>query len=404
MATAALTEKQKRVAYEAVKEHGTVAEAARKLGVNRLTLDHQFKGALAGGFPDPRAADAKAKEAPVGAVTEKIRAALRRSSLSLDAIAKAAGVSAGEALGAIDALINDGVRVRREPNYHFALDIEAPAAAWTKGPAVELVSRPDNTFCFGAFGDLHAGSKYTRWEVREDLVRQSEARGAQAIFDTGNWIDGEARFNRYDLEAVGLHSQVKLLAARHPKTSVPVYAVAGDDHEGWYSQREGMDVGWYAEKTMREAGHQWTDLGYMEAHVKLTNANTGKSCILAVVHPGGGSSYAVSYRPQKIIESYEGGEKPAVVLFGHYHKLSYEVIRNVFSIQTGTQQDQTPFMRKKSLEAHVGGAIVRLEQDPETGAIVECDVGLRRYFNRAYYDASARWSHSGPVSKPPRAR
>jgi hypothetical protein len=180
------------------------------------------------------------------------------------------------------------------------------------------------------------------------------------------------------------------------------FAIAGDDHEGWYAQREGVNIGEYAENAMRKAGRgDWHDLGYMEAHVKLTNANTGKSAVLALVHPGGGSSYALSYTMQKLVESYEGGEKPGVLILGHYHKLMAANIRNVWAVQSGCQQDQTPFMRKKRLEAHVGGVIMNLRQDPETGAIVECEPNIIRYFNRAYY--SNRWSHSGSIVLPDRS-
>jgi hypothetical protein len=278
-----------------------------------------------------------------------------------------------------------------------------PMVSYTAGASVELVSRKDNTFCFGAFGDLHAGSKHTRWDVREDLVRRSERAGAQAIFDTGNWIDGDARFNRYDLVASGLEAQCELLAALHPRTRLPIYAVAGDDHEGWIAQREGVNVGRYCEQVMREAGHNWRDLGYMEAHVTLRNANSGKTATMAVVHPGGGSAYALSYAIQKIVESYEGGEKPAVGLYGHYHKLMAANIRNVWCVQTGCQQDQTPFMRKRRLEAHVGGSIIQLEQDPTTGAILAMEPQLVRYFNAAYYEKGNRWSHHGNIKQPRRS-
>ena len=279
-----------------------------------------------------------------------------------------------------------------------------PAPGYLSGRAITITSKPDNTFVFGAFGDLHAASKYTRWDVREDLIRRAEKAKAQAILDTGNWIDGEARFNRYDLVAVGLGAQCQMLADRHPKTKIPIYAVAGDDHEGWYAQREGVDIGRYAQNVMRDAGHDWTDLGYMEAHIKLVNFNSRKSCVVAVVHPGGGSAYATSYRPQKIIESYEGGEKPAVAFYGHYHKIEAGNVRNVWYAQTGCAQDQTPFMRKKSLEAHVGGVIATLEQDPRTGAIVGFEPRMIRYFNRSYSDASRRWSHHGAVTQPRRER
>lgn len=277
----------------------------------------------------------------------------------------------------------------------FAIE-HVPQAAFVNGPVFELVSRPDNTFLFGAAGDLHAGSKYTRWDVRDDLYRQFIEAGAQCSFDTGNWIDGEASFNRYDLEAHGLDGQVALLAERHPK-GLPTYTVWGDDHEGWLAQREGVNVGKYTEHIMQSRGHDWHDLGFMESHLVLRNANTGKTASMSVVHPGGGSAYAVSYSIQKIIESLEGGEKPAVGLFGHYHKLWAGLIRNVWCLQTGCQQDQTPFMRKKRIEAHVGGALVKLRQDPESGAIISMTPELIRYFNRDWYAGSGRWSKHGPV-------
>jgi hypothetical protein len=352
--------------------------------------------------PDfPEAIVVKPEPAPPSTVAA-VKDALMKRPRSLEELMKVSGSTAGGVLDALDVLTADGVNVRRQGDY-----IEIPKAvqpAWTKdeGRVIELVSRKDNTFCFGAFGDLHAGSKYCRWDVREDLVRRSEQAGAQAIFDTGNFLEGESRFNKFDLAIHGLDGQVRHLAEQHPRTSVPIYAVHGDDHEGWYGQREGIDIGAYVEARMRAAGHDWTDLGFMEAHVRLVNANTGAVANMAVVHPGGGSAYALSYSIQKIVESYEGGEKPAVGLYGHYHKLWSGIIRNVWVVQTGTQQDQTPFMRKKRLEAHVGGAIVHLEQDPVTGAILAMQPQLIRYFNKGWYEGSGRWSHHGPVALVPR--
>lgn len=208
-----------------------------------------------------------------------------------------------------------------KPDNPFAIEHEPPIGTST-GHRWELISLPDNTFRFAAFGDLHAGSKYCRYEVREDLTRRAEKFKAQCIFDTGNWIDGEKSFNRYDLEASGLDNQLRILAERYPKTKIPTYAVTGADHEGWYVKSEGIDVGRHCETVMRDHGHPWTNLGYMQADIVLRNANNPKAtCVLRNMHPGGGTGYALSYRPQKIIEAMEGGEKPAVLLMGHYHKI-----------------------------------------------------------------------------------
>lgn len=276
--------------------------------------------------------------------------------------------------------------------------------AFIGGPVFEYVSRPDNTFLFGATSDNHLGSKYERLDVLNALYDRFAEEGADRVFNAGNWIDGEARFNKFDLHTHGMDAQLAYLAAEYPKREgLVTYAVAGDDHEGWYGQREGVDIGRYAENVMRNAGRQdWVNLGYMEAHVKLVNANTGKSSMLAVVHPGGGSAYALSYSIQKIIESLDGGEKPAVGLYGHYHKLWAGNIRNVHCVQTGCTEDQTPFMRKKKLEAHVGGYLIGLKQDPETGAIPEMTATMLRYFNRGFYNH--RWSHGSMPVLPGRSQ
>jgi hypothetical protein len=77
-----------------------------------------------------------------------------------------------------------------------------------------------------------------------------------------------------------------------------------------------------------------------------------------LIHPGGGTSYALSYRAQKIVESLEGGTKPDLLAIGHYHKADMiPSYRNVCAIQTGTFERQTPFMARGGLSAHVGGWI-----------------------------------------------
>lgn len=294
-----------------------------------------------------------------------------------------------------------------KPDERAEFIVEHPPEIGTTAHIWEIKSDKNNRYRFLAVGDLHAASKYCRWDVRENLTRLAENFGAQAILDGGNWVDGEASFNRYDLEAVGMDPQLRLLAQNYPKTKIPTYAVTGADHEGWWIRREGVDIGRYCESIMREAGHPWTNLGFIEADIVLTNANSGKTATLRVMHAGGGSAYAISYKPQKILESYEGGEKPDVSLIAHYHKLDSGLVRNVWYSQLGCGQDQTPFMRQRSLEAHVGGILLEIEQDPRDGSISSYKPEMRRYFNQRYYFKSGqgnqRWSGSGPIQKTPRS-
>jgi hypothetical protein len=73
----------------------------------------------------------------------------------------------------------------------------------------------------------------------------------------------------------------------------------------------------------------------------------------------------------------------------------------VHGFQTGCFQDQTIFMRKKKLTAAIGGWVIFVRQNPETGAIEDVVSYWKSYFNRGYY-VNQRWSLSGPVTKVPR--
>ncbi len=149
--------------------------------------------------------------------------------------------------------------------------------------------------------------------------------------------------------------------------------------------REGIDFGRYlafeAEARGRKDLHY---LGYMEADVRLVAPN-GASSFMRILHPGGGSAYALSYRPQKIIESLQGGEKPAVLIVGHFHKMAQFMLRNVWTVLAGTTQDQSPFMRKLSIEAHVGFAVVSMQQD-EKGAVRRLVCEHTGYYDRGYHE------------------
>lgn len=379
-------------------------EASRRLNLNSGALSKMFsRGQIKPDLslwarPDAKPAPTVAKYTPPTAapagLNESILATLRKSPSGLADLASKCACTAGQALDAVQALIAAGMNIHQMGD-RYSLE-KTPAPADSRA-IPEYVSRPDGSYLVGFTSDNHLCSKYARLDVLNALYDRFAEQGVDRVFNAGNWIDGEARFNKHDLIIHGMDAQCRYLAEHYPKRDgIVTYAVAGDDHEGWYCQREGVDIGRYAERVMREAGrHDWVDLGYMEAYIRLRHAHTGASNMAHVIHPGGGSAYALSYTTQKIAESYDGGDKPGIAFIGHYHKLVYHLSRNVHLIQTGTTEDQTPFMRKKKLPAHVGGGIARITQDPKTGALTSCRVEFFNFFVRDYYNN--RWSMSGDV-------
>lgn len=253
-------------------------------------------------------------------------------------------------------------------------------------------------FDFGVVSDTHLGSKFYRPEVLNAIYDNFAQHGIKHVFHGGNYIEGE-KHDKFGLLVHGMQGQIDYFIQNYPaKEGMTTYFVAGDDHEGWYQQREGIDIGRFTESEARRQGREdLINLGYMEADVAI-NIPGGAKTKLRVMHAGGGSSYAISYSAQKIIEAMEGGEKPAILLIGHFHKSDYlPAYRNVHCIQMGTTKGQDVFMRKQRLAAHVGGwrCSALLGKD---GSVREFSATYLPFYNQGYYESLSVDGQSGEVT------
>lgn len=323
---------------------------------------------------------------------ESLRVMLKHA-YTLDEIAKKISVPRNRAVLMVQELRDRGVMVQQFGEHY---QIAAPAPSTIITTKHIHVSEPNGYYKFGYTTDNHLCSKYAREDVLNDLYDWFAAEGVKVAYNTGNWIDGEARFNKHDITVHGMQNQVNYFAKHFPRRpGLVTKFISGDDHEGWYGQREGVDIGWLAQKTAEEMGR--TDLihlGFIEAFVRLQHAEVKKaSTTMLLVHPGGGSAYATSYAPQKYVEALQGGEKPAVILFGHWHKVFDLLIRNIICLGGGCTKDLDTFGRKMKLQYHLAGMIVELWQDPATGAITRYRVEKKQYFDRGYYND--QWSYTG---------
>lgn len=254
------------------------------------------------------------------------------------------------------------------------------------GPSSTAIASTSAQRTYGVLGDNHLCSKYSRLDVLNAAYDEFARRGITDVFNTGNWIDGEARFNKTELVVPpGLNNQINYMIDNYPKRDgITTHYVAGDDHEGWYVQREGIDIGRHLQSEAEVQGrYDLKYLGYGECDVKLEHGS-GSAC-MRVVHPGGGSSYATSYAVQKLVESYQGGEKPQVILAGHWHKAEYGFPREVHCVQTGCTTDQSLFMRKLKLQAHVGFWVINMTQDDE-GIITRFGTEWYPFFDKKFYE------------------
>ena len=87
----------------------------------------------------------------------------------------------------------------------------------------------------------------------------------------------------------------------------------------------------------------------------------------------------------KYVEMLQRNDIPDIVLVGHFHKFDYSYPREVHVIQVGCLQDQTPFMRKRRLQAAVGGCIIRVKQ-ANNGMILSLNVEWIPFYDKKFYE------------------
>jgi predicted phosphodiesterase len=255
---------------------------------------------------------------------------------------------------------------------------------------VEVWTQPASVHRFGLISDTHLANRCARLDVAEALYDIFASEGVETVLHAGNLIDGECRFNQAELLAHGVEGQIAYAAKHYPRREgITTRFLSADDHEGWWAQRIGFDIGRHMENQFHKLGRtdlQW--LGHMEVDLQLSESNPRS--VLRVMHPGGGSSYAISYQVQKFSESWQGGEKPAVAVYGHYHKAGYFYPREVHCFLSGCAEDQTMWMRKKKLAAHVGGWVIEIHIT-KMGGVGRVKSEWFPFYDKGYF---TQWSYA----------
>jgi len=219
---------------------------------------------------------------------------------------------------------------------------------------------PDKYIRIGYFSDPHIGHSSFR-EDGFDLMRKVfKKEKVDLIITAGDNLEGMSHRpgHIYELSHVGFSKQINYAAELYNSLSAKIFGIDGN-HDQWYyrPQNAGVIVGDELEARVKK----YTNLGQDEANLQLS-----KGKILKLYHGGDGTAYADSYKIQKLIESFTGGEKPSIVMSGHYHKSLFLARRNIFGFECGTLCGQTRYMRGKKLQAHIGFGIadIYLKENP----------------------------------------
>jgi len=212
----------------------------------------------------------------------------------------------------------------------------------------------------GVLSDTHLGSVYTDPNYIQQAFDMFDCADVDMITISGDIFEGLSNRpgHMYECSHVGYSAQLQHGRELFGQwTQTPIYMVDGN-HDRWYRKSNGALI---VEELCRDS-ENLVFLGNDEGDIDL-----GHVCV-KLWHGEDGSSYAFSYRIQKIVESFTGGTKPNVLICGHTHKALYVFDRHIHCVSAGSIQRQSKWMRGKRAAAHTGFWIVRMD-------INDCGVG-----------------------------
>jgi predicted phosphodiesterase len=340
----------------AVEEHGSCQAAADALGGSRTQVKDWWRRH---GLPPREARNLHAVQAPPAA-----RAAADEPSWLLDAlkalgddadvsqIADHADVSPRRVREALDSAGRSGYRVREDAGRIVVDRVPFPTHR-THGIDARLFDGGD--LAVGVVSDTHLSSVEDSIEELHAAYDVFEAEGIEEVWHGGDLNAGLGiyRHQLKDLKRPSIQKQIEFAINEYPKRKgIRTRIISGNHDLEGEAGRIALDP---------VAAFSWARedveyLGQYSAYIELPQKTR-----IHLLHPMKGSSYAVSYQPQKHAEAYQGGRKPHATLFGHWHRRGDFTWRGINCLLLGCFEKQTDLARRAGLgEPAVGFHILRM--------------------------------------------
>ena len=254
-------------------------------------------------------------------------------------------------LSLINNLVDEGYNVSEFNNIYKLQKDAMPSYE-----SIDKVWNGDKIIRFGVCGDNQLCSVFSQLTFLHKLYDIYQNEGITTVYNPGDISEGYKKTRAghiYDLipGCVGVDQQKDYIVKNFPERKDITTEFITGNHDHWHIQNGGANIGKMIERERSDMKY----LGLSNIQINIT-----PNCIVELNHPEDGSAYALSYSSQKYADSLMGGNKPNILLQGHYHKAEYIFYRNIHIVQSATTCAQTNWMRAKKLAAHVGGWIIEV--------------------------------------------
>ena len=202
----------------------------------------------------------------------------------------------------------------------------------------------------GVLTDTHIGSLYFQDSLLLQAFDVFDRESVDMVVHSGDVTEGLSHRagHVYECTEIGYDAQLNKAIDLLAECPTSLYAIDGN-HDRWFTKSAGALI----VKDICEHVPQAEYLGQDEADIYLND-----KIRLRLWHGEDSSSYATSYRVQKLVEAFAGGDKPHILVCGHTHKQGYFFERNIHCFSGGCIQMQSKWMRGKRIAAHVGFWII----------------------------------------------
>lgn len=214
---------------------------------------------------------------------------------------------------------------------------------------------------FAAVGDIHAGSKHFMRSQFQDFVHTAYKDGVRNFLHVGDLLDGVYRHSVWEQSRRGFEEQVAEAIEVVPRLEGAYWDFIAGNHDETLGEASGLDVGRAIVQAFVAAGrNDFRYHGARGAYLRLKANDNERGLLVELWHPRDrANAYALSYRQQKKIEKYQPGQKPDILLTGHWHQSFYFETRGVHALSCGCfQGGQSSFGKSLGGAPSIGSWIV----------------------------------------------
>jgi len=308
---------------------------------------------------------------------KKILEWLKEDKLSIGEISRRLDRSKETVIKMLDAL--------KEEGYEISLDEETKQAELrkivkTEFKPIKFQKLYRTTYKIGLISDTHLCSKFQQITLLHTAYRIMEKEKVDFCIHCGDLVDGWEvyRGQEFEIFTKGIDEQREYAIQNYPKTKkFKTYIVSGN-HDYSFIKKYGYNI-------VRAICREREDLVYRgEVGAKFEI----KDIIVELLHPTGGKSYAISYKPQKFIEAMAGdiisqiqtkkeAKIPQIFLIGHYHSSLYFPYLGFSIYAVPCFQATTPYLKARGYHPSIGFWIISLS----VGERRNCGIIENKYYD-----------------------